>query len=376
MQKPQLLIIGILIFMVSISACRKEPSVIPPVTTQVMPAGGYGPGSDFYLLNEGNMGSNKASLDYFDHNAGTYANNIYGAVNPAATLGLGDVGNDIKVYGGKLYVVVNGSGKVEILDKYTAIRLGQIDIENCRQVAFWGGKIYISSYKGYVGVVDTSHIVYSGGSTQLDKKIPVGREPEGMVVVADSLYVANSGGYSPPLFDNTISVIDLRTAAQVRKIKVGVNLDQLEKDDYGHIWVSSRGDYLKVPPSFYVLDVHQGKVIQHLDIPVGNFAIKGELLYYFTATYAFGGETTADKVHYGLVDVKKMVLQAGSYIAEDVQQKISHPFALAPDPLSDRLLLTDGGDNVSPGTLYWLDKSGNISWKVMTGDIPGHIVFM
>ncbi|MFV0364888.1 MAG: DUF5074 domain-containing protein [Mangrovibacterium sp.] len=36
----------------------------------------------FYLLNEGNMGSNKASLDYFDYETGNYSKNIYAERNP------------------------------------------------------------------------------------------------------------------------------------------------------------------------------------------------------------------------------------------------------------------------------------------------------
>ena len=51
----------------------------------------------FYLLNEGNMGSNKATLDYYDFTTATYTRNIYSAVNPNITQSLGDVGNDLKI---------------------------------------------------------------------------------------------------------------------------------------------------------------------------------------------------------------------------------------------------------------------------------------
>lgn len=36
----------------------------------------------FFLLNEGNMGSNKASLDFFDVGTGKYQRNIYPTRNP------------------------------------------------------------------------------------------------------------------------------------------------------------------------------------------------------------------------------------------------------------------------------------------------------
>jgi hypothetical protein len=68
------------------------------------------------MLNEGNMGSNKCTLDFFDYTKGTYYRNIYAEINPNVVKELGDVGNDIKIYGSKLYIVVNVSNKIEVLD--------------------------------------------------------------------------------------------------------------------------------------------------------------------------------------------------------------------------------------------------------------------
>src|SRR5690554_7633002 len=63
----------------------------------------------FYLLNEGNMSMNKASLDFMDYETGEYKRNVFSQANPDLVGGLGDVGNDIGIYGSKLYVVVNAS---------------------------------------------------------------------------------------------------------------------------------------------------------------------------------------------------------------------------------------------------------------------------
>ena len=86
----------------------------------------------FYLLNEGNMGSNKSTLDYYDYSTGRYIRNIYGYFNPTVPKELGDVGNDIGIYGSKLYAVINCSNKVEVMNKKNAKRVGQINIPNCR----------------------------------------------------------------------------------------------------------------------------------------------------------------------------------------------------------------------------------------------------
>ena len=62
-----------------------------------------------YLLNEGNMGSNKCTIDFFNIESGSYFRNIYAQQNPEVVKELGDVGNDIQIYDGKLFAVINCS---------------------------------------------------------------------------------------------------------------------------------------------------------------------------------------------------------------------------------------------------------------------------
>jgi len=361
--------------LILLAGCRKEVGVLLPVTTQVMTSGSYGEGLDFYLLNEGNMGSNHASLDFFNHQEGTYALNIYESMNPGSTLGLGDVGNDLKIYGDKLYVVVNGSGKVEVLDKYTGIKLCQIAVDNCRKLAFWKTKVLITSYNGFVGVVDTSRLQNGAGNVLLDNQIPVGREPEGLAVAGDHLFVANSGGYSPPIYDKTVSVIDLITAHVNKTLVLDVNLNDVQKDNNGHVIVSARGNYTDIPPSFYILDSATGDILKHVDIPVGNFTIQHDLMYYFTSPYTQDG-SPAQQIAYGRFNLKTLKAVDGSFLAGEVQNLIKIPFALAVDPKGDKILISDAGDNTTPGKLYWIDSNGEVLWKVQTGEIPGHIAFL
>ena len=121
-----------------VAGCR-EDEVVVPTEYDILPvelSDGTGV-VGMYLLNEGNMGSNKCSLDYLDYVQGYYVRNLYAERNPHVVKELGDVGNDIQVYGSKLYVVVNCSNKMEVLDAATGIRLGQVDIPNCRYVRFY-----------------------------------------------------------------------------------------------------------------------------------------------------------------------------------------------------------------------------------------------
>ena len=229
------------------SGCREDELVVP--TEYEIIGDEYRDGGirGFYLVNEGNMGSNKCTLDYYDYYTGLYSRNFYAERNPDVIKELGDVGNDIGIYGSKLYVVVNCSHKVEVLDAHSGIRLGQVDIPNCRYVRFHRGRAYVSSYVGPV-LIDPNApkgAVYEIDTLSLavTRKVSVGYQPEEMEVVDDYMYVANSGGYRAPEYDNTVSVIQMVDFKQVQQIPVGINLHRLKKDRYAQLWVTSRGDY-------------------------------------------------------------------------------------------------------------------------------------
>ena len=86
------------------------------------------------------MGSNKASVDYLDlaaeNGTVTYYRNIFAERNPSEVKELGDVGNDIKIYGERLWLVINCSNKVEVASAADCNKIGKIDIPNCRYLAF------------------------------------------------------------------------------------------------------------------------------------------------------------------------------------------------------------------------------------------------
>lgn len=177
---------------------------VPPIEEEEIPGAGTGGATikGFYLLNEANMGSNKASLDCFNYEKGRYLRNIYPSRNPQIVKELGDVGNDIAIYGDKLYAVINCSHYVEVMDVRTAKHLGSINVLNCRYIVFNEGKAYISSYAGPVQIDPNSRPgkVVEVDTTNLciTREVTVGYQPEEMVIANGKLYVANSGGYRVP----------------------------------------------------------------------------------------------------------------------------------------------------------------------------------
>ena len=90
-----------LLLLLIATGCREDIYIQQSTSTEVEEPRFTGI-DGFYLLNEGNMGSNKSTLDYFDETTGTYIKNIYAERNPSAVKELGDVGNDLEIYGSKL----------------------------------------------------------------------------------------------------------------------------------------------------------------------------------------------------------------------------------------------------------------------------------
>ena len=171
------------LIVVGLSSCRDDNIVVYPTHTDT----GDIIGGDYvgmYVLNEGNMGSNKCTLDYLDFETGTYHRNIYPSRNPNQVMELGDVGNDIKIYGSSLWMVVNMSNKVEVAHAATAVSRGHVDIPNCRYVAFAGGYAYVSAYVGEISSESVLGGVYKVDTTTLQVvgKVTVGYQPDELVV--------------------------------------------------------------------------------------------------------------------------------------------------------------------------------------------------
>jgi DNA-binding beta-propeller fold protein YncE len=352
---------------ISFTSCRKDASQIPSENEQIGNGSSGSAIKGLYLLNEGNMGSNKASLDFYDYTTGTYKRNLFGETNPDVVLGLGDVGNDIAVYGTKMYVVVNGSNRVVVLNARTAKRIKEINVPNCRYLKFYKNNAYITSYEGYVAVADTTLLT-------VQSTIKVGRQPEQMAIVDSKMYVANSGGYTPPDYDRTVSVIDLNTNAVIKSIDVAINLNRIVADRYGDVYVTSRGDYYDIQPKLFVIDSKTDAVKKQFDIPVTELTINNDLAYIYSVTFNY--KTSENTIKYALLDIKTETLLNRTFITDGTEQDIIQPYGLAVDPLNEDVYITDARDYISSGKLYCYDKYGKKKWSVFTGDIPAHLAFL
>ena len=369
-----------------LSACRQDVMIVPMEKSD--PGGKTQQGDiiGMYLLNEGNMGSNKSSLDYLDLSDSTahYYRNIYSQRNPSTVMSLGDVGNDCKIYGSRLWLVINCSNKVEVARADSAIRIGKVNIPNCRYVTFNDRYAYVSSYVGTVYASSNSPLgsVYKVDTLTLQKvdSCSVGYQPEEMAIIGNQLYVANSGGYQGMTgqgYESTVSVIDMATMQETSKVEVAPNLHHLKADKYNQLWVTARGDYMSEASSIWWLapdENGQMKVGGHIDQAVSDLCIVGDSLYFYGSQWS--EVSMSNTITYGIINVKTHQVVSTCLSSAPEISKIRMPYGIIVNPVHRDFYLMDAKNYVSSGELLHFLPDGTFDWKVSTGDIPAHAAFL
>ena len=403
--KHRLLLCTIVSVVWLLTSCRGDDIVFPaeyevlPMESRELSSFAQNEPIGMYLLNEGNMGSNKATIDYLDFSKGIYIRNIYGERNPNVIKELGDVGNDIQVYGNRLYAVINCSHKVEVMDLHTCRRIGQIDIPNCRYIRFHSDKAYISSYVGPVSIDPNAQLgaifEVDTATLRITRQVTVGYQPEEFEIIGDYLYVANSGGYRAPDYDSTLSVVDLTDFRQVKKIPVCVNPHRVRKDQYNRLWITSRGNHKDVQPQLVCLQPlsnssserpiggtpSNSHIVASYNISPSEMVIIGDSMYYYGTHW--NDETMSNQITYGAFNIQSPIpnnqypiSNIQSFITDGTEKNIKIPYGIQVNPYNGDIYITDAKNYVSSGQLHCYSREGKRKWSVRTGDIPAHMCFV
>jgi len=311
-----------------------------------------------YVLCEGLFNGNNTSLAYYNYDDKQLTTDRFFAVNKR---GLGDTGNDIKVYGSKMYIVVNVSSTLEIVNPHTGASLKKIDLKDNgvgrqpRYIVFNKNKAFISNFDGTVAVLDTA-------SMAIEQYIKVGRNPEQMAISNNKLYVANSGGLDPT-YDNSISVINLNTLKETKKITVVENPTVLAADQYGDIYVLSVGNYADVKPSMATIDSKTDEVKAELAFSGGSMVISGDLAY----IPASGGKLK-------VFNVKTEKIEKEDFITDGT--KITTLYGVAVDDLTGEVFITDAKNYKTGGEVFCFDETGKKKYSINVGINPNNVVFV
>ena len=303
------------------------------------------------ILNEGGFNQNNSTLAMYDISKGSIRRNHFNLANDR---GLGSIGNDMILYGSKLYIVMNLSGTIEVVEPSTGKSIKQISMKTeagtnkqPRQITSHNGKVYVTSIEDDTVVrIDTTTL-------NVEATVTVGMDPEGIIADNGKLYVANSGGWSG--FDKTISVIDLSSFEVIKEIEVGVNPVNLDVDKNGNIYISALGNYSDTPAVFQKFDPITETVttIEAISNP-SKFLVHNNKAYIVQGSY---GNPYSVLVY----DCITETIITNNFITDDTQIEIIHSLSI--DKKTDDLFIMES-DYIIPGSVYCFDKQGKFKYSI------------
>lgn len=217
-------------------------------------------GTGVFVINEGNYLSGNGSLSFINTTTDEVTNYVYAAQNGGADLG--DVFQSAYATDDLMYLVVNNSNKVEVVDTDSLFSQFTItDVAYPRYMTSSGDKGYLTEWVSYIdpGAV----VVFDLESGEISNTISTGDYgAEGIIVSGDKLFVTNN-------WSTTVTVIDIDSEEVDTTFEVGNSPDLMVLDADGDVWVACAGGY----DSNYNY-LNDGKLVE---INPDTYAVKSEI---------------------------------------------------------------------------------------------------
>lgn len=332
------------------SSCKKddnpEPTVTPPTTT-----------TDFIIVgNEGVFGGETASLTVINREDTTLNQNVFAEANNGAVLG--DVLQSMILRNGEIYLVVNNSGKIEVVD--TA------DFSCKRIISGFASPRYMhfaSDSKAYVSNLFANHI---------DVIDPVNGTFTNSI--ATSNYIEKMEEYNGELWctapgSDKLYFLNLSTDQISDSITLSLGVSEIGMDANNDFWILAQSTYSSpsVEPAIYHLDGDTKEILGTFTFPVGT---------------GYGGtlEMSADKesVLY-IIGGKLFKMPTSATVLPDSPFISKFPvsfYAINVNPDNGEIALTDAVDFSQAGHIYFYTASGELIDDYETGIVPHSVLWV
>ena len=306
------------------------------------------------LLNEGNYNFGNASLSLYNEKDKTVNHKIFQSNNQGRPIG--DVVQSALQIGNKLFVVVNNSSKIEVLDVSDLTSIAAIQqLNSPRYIAVANpNKAYVSDlYEDKLYVINpTSHVVL--------KTIETKGWVEEMAIASGKLYMTH-------VDSNQVWILDIVTDSILQKISTHKQPQYIEIDKNKTAWVSCSGGLNGSKSALYQIETLTDSVLSIFEGVTSDFKI-GELEL----------NSTRDEIHFlGKDGLYSMNVSAG--ILADIPKigqgnRLFYGFSI--HPITNEIYISDAIDYQQRGVVYRFDYSGNQLDAFKVGIIPGDIVFL
>jgi len=244
------------------------------------------------------------------------------------------------------------------------------DLDNPRYAVVHDGLVYVSQWGngGEVAVVDPVQL-------EVVNTIEVDAGPEGLTVVNDELWVANSGGYFQ---NNTISVIDLSTGTVKETIEVNDGPKNLVEDANGDVWAICAG-YTEYGDNFEITKstpaaIHKFNAVSYEVLETFN---PDEMVYGKPDKIALAADEQSIYFGgaWGIDGIWEMAIDADE-IPENTFADVS-PYGMSINPANGDVYFGIAPSFENPGVVKVFDVNGSeiATYEENIGIGPGKFIF-
>lgn len=320
-------------------------------------------GRKVFIANEGSLGNGNASFSFYNIDKDSIYNNIYENANGQ---GLGDVFQSMLIDNDRIYLAINNSDKVAVIDKTTYKLTGNISVPKPRYLLKLNAdKMYVSSlYNAQINIVNPSSLQVTG-KIDIDYK-----NSEGLTALNGKVYACNwdtACNYFYEIDPNKDSITARIAIAGRASQQVLVDKNQM-------LWVLAGNVYKGKVATLTQINPQTRSIVKSFTFPSGADIMKPcfnptkDTLYFLGVNYNGGTDYNG---------VYRMPIDAGALPVNLFipAQPLQYFWGLAVDSVSNQIYVADPKGFIQNGTIsiYQTDGSKIKSFNVGIG--PGFFIF-